>query len=52
MDHVDDHEPDERADKVHAAWSKEIARLIADIDSGRVKTIPAEEAELIIRGMR
>jgi putative addiction module component (TIGR02574 family) len=45
-----DHGPEEPADEVEAAWGEEIARRIADIDSGRVKTIPAEEAERIIRG--
>ncbi len=45
-----DHGPEEPADEVEAAWSDEIARRIADIDSGRVKTIPAEEAERMIRG--
>jgi len=45
-----DHGPEEPADEVEAAWADEIARRIADIDSGRVKTIPAEEAERIIRG--
>jgi putative addiction module component (TIGR02574 family) len=33
-----------------AAWSEEIARRIADIDSGRVKTIPSEDAWKIING--
>ena len=32
-----------------AAWSEEIARRIADIDSGRVKTIPWDEAEKMIK---
>jgi putative addiction module component (TIGR02574 family) len=31
-----------------AAWGEEIARRIADIESGRVKTIPSEEAWKII----
>lgn len=44
------HGPDDPADEVAAAWSAEIARRIADIDSGRVKTIPAEEAERMVRG--
>jgi putative addiction module component (TIGR02574 family) len=38
---------------VDAAWEKEIARRIEDLDSGRVKAIPAEEVhrglEAIIR---
>lgn len=33
-----------------ADWGEEIARRIADIDSGRVKTIPWEEAERMIKG--
>ncbi|HJQ78732.1 MAG TPA: addiction module protein [Lacipirellulaceae bacterium] len=50
IDRTVDHGPEELADEVEAAWSDEIARRIADIDSGRVKTIPAEEAERMIRG--
>jgi len=45
-----DHGPEEPAEKVEAAWSDEIARRIADIDSGRVKTIPSEEAWKFIDG--
>jgi hypothetical protein len=45
-----DHGPAEPADEVEAAWGEEIARRIADIDSGRVKTIPSAEAERMIRG--
>lgn len=45
-----EHGPEDPPDEVEAAWSDEIARRIADIDSGRVKTIPAEEAERMIRG--
>jgi putative addiction module component (TIGR02574 family) len=45
-----DHGPIEPADEVEAAWSEEIARRIADIDSGRVKTIPSEEAWRFIDG--
>jgi hypothetical protein len=45
-----DHGPEEPADEVEAAWGEEIARRIADVDSGRVKTIPADEAERMIRG--
>ena len=45
-----DHGPEEPADEVEAAWADEIARRIADIDSGRVKTIPAEESERYIFG--
>lgn len=45
-----EHGPEDPPDEVETAWSNEIARRIADIDSGRVKTIPAEEAERMIRG--
>jgi putative addiction module component (TIGR02574 family) len=45
-----DHGPEDPPDEVEAAWSDEIARRIADIDSGRVKTIPSEQAWKIIRG--
>jgi putative addiction module component (TIGR02574 family) len=50
IDETIDHGPEEPADEVEAAWGEEIARRIADIDSGRVRTIPAEEAERMIRG--
>jgi len=45
-----DHGPVDSADEVAAAWKDEIARRIVDVDSDRVKTIPAEEAERMIRG--
>jgi putative addiction module component (TIGR02574 family) len=38
------------ADDDDDAWADLIARRIADVDSGRVKTIPWEEAERIIKG--
>lgn len=38
---LDDTPDDPQA--VEAAWNKEIARRIADLDSGNVKTIPCEE---------
>jgi len=50
IDDTIDHGPEDPAAEVEAAWSDEIANRIADIDYGRVKTIPAEEAERIIRG--
>jgi putative addiction module component (TIGR02574 family) len=50
IDDTIDHGTPEPTDLVEAAWSDEIARRIADIDSGRVKTIPSEEAERMIRG--
>jgi putative addiction module component (TIGR02574 family) len=50
IDKTVDHGPVDRADEVETAWGDEIARRIADIDSGRVKTIPSEEAWKIIDG--
>lgn len=50
IDETIDHGPEEPAEEVEAAWSDEVARRIADIDSGRVKTIPSEEAWKIIDG--
>jgi hypothetical protein len=50
IDESIDHGPEESPDEVEAAWSDEIARRIADIDSGRVKTIPSEEAWKMIDG--
>lgn len=44
-----DHGPAQPADIATAAWKDEIALRIADIDSGRVQTVPAEEAERMIR---
>jgi len=35
---------------IREAWSDEIANRIADIDSGRVKTIPSSEAWKMIDG--
>jgi hypothetical protein len=45
-----DHGREEPADEVESAWGEEIARRIADIDSGRVKTIPSAEAWKFIDG--
>lgn len=50
IDATIDHGPEEPANEVEAAWGEEIARRIADIDSGRVKTIPSEEAWKFIDG--
>lgn len=50
VDETIDHGPADPPREVHAAWSDEIARRIEDIESGRVKTIPAAEAERMIRG--
>jgi putative addiction module component (TIGR02574 family) len=45
-----DHGPSEGdPDEVASGWAEEIARRLADIESGRVKTIPADEAEGMIR---
>jgi putative addiction module component (TIGR02574 family) len=35
---------DDEADMIHPEWEAEIARRVADIDSGRVKAIPWPEA--------
>jgi putative addiction module component (TIGR02574 family) len=45
-----DHGPTESGNDVQAAWADEIARRIADVDSGHIKTVPADEAERMIRG--
>ncbi len=45
-----DHGSVDAAEDVAAAWKDEIARRVAEVKSGRVKTIPAEEAERMIRG--
>jgi putative addiction module component (TIGR02574 family) len=37
---------------VEAAWSREIARRIADLDAGRVETIPWEEVRVELFGQR
>jgi len=50
IDESIDHGPEDPNEEVEAAWGDEIARRIADIDSGRVKTIPSDEAERMIRG--
>jgi putative addiction module component (TIGR02574 family) len=36
--------------EIRDAWSDEISNRIADIDSGRVKTIPSSEAWKLIDG--
>ncbi|MGB7344076.1 MAG: addiction module protein [Pirellulaceae bacterium] len=36
--------------EIREAWSDEISNRIADIDSGRVKTIPSSEAWKMIDG--
>lgn len=45
-----DHGPSEPSEEVAAAWDAEIAKRIEDIDSGRVKTIPWDEAWKQING--
>ena len=49
IDRSVDHGPDDPVREVQAAWSDEIARRLAEVDSGRVKTVPAEQAEQMIR---
>ena len=49
IDDTLDHGPHDSPDEVRTEWSEEIARRIADIDAGRVTTIPAEVAERMIR---
>ncbi len=44
-----DHGPEESADEVAATWKGEIADRIADVESGRVKMVPAEDAEGMVR---
>jgi putative addiction module component (TIGR02574 family) len=44
-----DHGPSDSPAEVRADWSNEIARRLADIDAGRVATVPAEKAEWMIR---
>jgi putative addiction module component (TIGR02574 family) len=39
-------EPREDPAVIEAAWNEEIARRIADLDSGKAKTIPWEEVRL------
>lgn len=45
-----DHGPEESIADVQDAWREEIARRLDDVRSGRIQTIPAEEAERMIRG--
>ena len=50
VDDTVDHGPAEPENEVESAWSDEIAQRIADVDAGHVETIPAEEAERMMRG--
>jgi putative addiction module component (TIGR02574 family) len=50
IDESIDHGPVEPAEEVEAAWREEIGRRLDSIETGRVQTIPAEEAERMIRG--
>ena len=45
-----DHGPNDSPDEVQAAWQTEIEQRIADIEQGKVDTVPAEVAEQMIRG--
>lgn len=45
-----DHDLEDLTSETQVAWQEEIARRLEDIQSGRVSTIPAEEAERMIRG--
>lgn len=45
-----DHGSEESSANVQAAWKEEIARRIDDINNGHITTIPADEAERMIRG--
>lgn len=46
------HGPLEEATVVATAWKDEIARRIDDLDAGRIETIPAVEAEEMIRNAK
>jgi len=50
VDRSIDHGPIEDSSEVEASWDTEIARRLAEIESGRAVAIPAEEAERMIRG--
>ena len=50
IDTTIDHGPEDSTDEVRAAWGDEIARRIAELDSENIKTIPADDAERMIRG--
>lgn len=45
-----DHGPVEDPMEVEASWDTEIARRLAEIESGRATAIAAEQAERMIRG--
>jgi putative addiction module component (TIGR02574 family) len=50
VDDTLDHGPADPPDEVEAAWNAEIARRLAEVDDGGVKTVLADEAERMIRG--
>jgi len=50
IDNDVDHGGEEPAAEVSALWEDEIARRVEEIQSGSVQTIPAEQAERMIRG--
>lgn len=45
-----DHGPEESVGEVSKAWRDEIARRLAELDSGAAEAVPAEEAERLMRG--
>ena len=45
-----DHGKEDTSQPVQAAWKNEIAKRLADLDDGKVNTVPAELAEQMIRG--
>jgi putative addiction module component (TIGR02574 family) len=50
LDPTLDHDGADSVGPTSSAWSDEIRSRLDDIDSGRVKTVPAEAAEQMIRG--
>lgn len=42
-------EPDDTPEAIAQAWDEEIARRVADMDAGRTKWIPADEAMARLR---
>jgi putative addiction module component (TIGR02574 family) len=52
IDDAIDHGPSDPPEEVEAAWKDEIAKRLADIDSGRVKLLSSEEAWKIINGSK
>jgi hypothetical protein len=50
LDPTLDHDDAEPAGSTSSAWRDEIRNRLEDIDTGRVKTVPADTAEQLIRG--